>query len=181
MTWLFGSKHFSDKLNIDIDEIRKWAGNKRIIRSNFVTEEWINVTGIRKFTNTKDIYTLAHLQKNRYNELEYREYPFITISTLIEKEYSIEAQYFTYERSIISTSDELLWRQNSMLWFRFNLPDITTQFYTHSTSKTVCPKLFQLFAGADVLTLEDVFEIALKEQIALKFTKKGNAHDVEIT
>ncbi len=167
--------------------IRGWAFKNNLIwepGSQLITSE--RIEELRKhFVYGDNLSVLIHLYKDSSGKLEYLEYPYLPIKTLIKRAIEVEIVYW----QMIPTT----WNINSSIKnfgevrFGFWYLDISSEeFQSRSNAKLVVEKFEDLFYQLSEnykkkKLIDGVLDIEVDGDVKAKFFKTGRLYDVEFT
>lgn len=167
--------------------IRGWAFKQNLIcdpEFQLITSE--RIEELRKhFVYEDRLSIIIHLYKDSSGKLEYLEYPYLPIKTLIKRAIEVEIVYW----QMIPTT----WNINSSIKnfgevrFGFWYPDIAgEEFQSRSNAKLVVEKFEDLFYQLSENYIKKKFsngvlDIEVDGDVKAKFFKTGRLYDVEFT
>lgn len=182
-----GSKFFPKSIIPTLGNIREWAFKQNLIyepKFQLITSG--RIENLRKhFVYEDNLSILIHLYKDSSGKLEYLEYPYLPIKTLIKKEKEVEIVFW----KMIPTS----WNINSSIKnfgevrFGFWYPDISSEeFQSRSNAKLVVEKFEDLFYQLSENYIKKklsngVLDIEVDGDVKAKFFKTGRLYDVKFT
>jgi len=172
--WEQSSEFIPDNLFPTIGEIRKWAYQEGLIwepDSQFVTPE--REQNLCKIFQPEDGLLIAvHIYQDSSGRLDYLEYPYVPVRTLIKKEMQIDIVYWQIRLGEVR--------------FGFWYEDIEAEeLCSISTAKRVIRKFSELFeqisSEYDAKRLNNgTLEIEVNGAVQAKFFKEGRYFDVEL-
>ncbi|MBA7611101.1 hypothetical protein ES703_18317 [subsurface metagenome] len=172
--------------------IRGWAFKNNLIwepELQLITSE--RIEELRKhFVYEDRLSIIIHLYKDSSGKLEYLEYPYLPIKTLIKRAIEVEIVYWQMiPIQMIPTT----WNINSSIKnfgevrFGFWYPDISSEeFQSRSNAKLVVKKFEDLFYQLSENYIKKklsngVLDIEVDGDVKAKFFKTGRLYDVEFT
>lgn len=179
----WGSEHLPDDVPLGIDLLRQWALDEGIIVDDgqFIANEEVDELS-QVFSPEDKLMVLLHLFRDRSGNLNYFEYPFIPVQSLIRKGFEL---YLLYWRVF-----------DSKVEFGFMLNECPTiEFASESYGMDIVPRfkdaivklknescdVTQLYDGDTVIGEEiDVSDIGSSREAKAVFTKLGRRFSVEI-
>jgi len=172
------------------DNIRGWAFKHKLIlepESQLITSE--KIEELRKhFIHEDKLSIIIHLYKDSSGKLEYLEYPYLPLKTLIKRAIEVEIVYWQMiPMQMIPTT----WNINSSVKnfgevrFGFWYPDISSEeFQSRSNAKLVVKKFEDLFYKLPENYIkkklsDGVLDIEVDGDLKAKFFKIGRFYNVE--
>jgi len=172
--------------------VRGWAFKNDLILEpelQLITSE--RIEELRKhFVYEDRLSIIIHLYKDSSGKLEYLEYPYLPIKTLIKRAIEVEIVYWQMiPMQMIPTT----WNINSSIKnfgevrFGFWYPDISSEeFQSRSNAKLVVEKFEDLFYQLSENYIKKklsngVLDIEVDGDVKAKFFKTGRLYDVEFT
>lgn len=184
---LWGSEFLPKDIIPTWGNIRGWAFKNNLIwepESQLITSE--RIEELRKhFVYGDNLSVLIHLYKDSSGKLEYLEYPYLPIKTLIKRAIEVEIVYL----QMIPTT----WNINSSIKnfgevrFGFWYPDISSEeFQSRSNAKLVVEKFEDLFYQLSENYIKKklsngILDIEVDGDVKAKFFKTGRLYDVKFT
>src|SRR6266699_3529374 len=180
-----GMEHLPDDLVFSLGVIRDWA-----VRSGFVSDPDFQllvrnrVAEIVKVVTPEDELGVAIAISNRNGELEYFEYPFLSVRSLIKRGTAIPIVYW----KVISTQ----WGPSGNVTvpgevkFGFWLTGCTDEFCSMSTAARIIPKFVaemdKLASECPVkVTPQGSREVTVNGGVLATFFKQGRSFDVVLS
>jgi hypothetical protein len=182
----WGSEYFPKNLRLSLGDIRKWSYITKMIwdpEAQFVIGERLDQLN-NYFKPEDKLSILINVSQNDKGEMNYIEYPYIPVKTLIKYQMQIEIVYWQF---LPKTSISGIHREYDELRFGFWYPGVTgDEFASISYAKVIYKKFFDLFNDIqneyDTKVLLNGFtDITVDGEIKAKFFKTGRFHDVELT
>ncbi len=167
--------------------IRNWAFKQNLIYEpelQLITSE--RIEELRKhFVYEDGLAILIHLYKASSEKLDYLEYPYLPIKTLIKKAIEVEIVYW----KMIPTSWDINGniKNYGEVCFGFWYPNIAgEEFCSISNAKLVVEKFKDLFYQLPEIYVKKklsngVLDIEVDGDVKVKFFKTGRLYDVEFT
>jgi len=147
----------------DIDKIRDWAFKQGLIIDEFQIIDSEREKELSKIFQSEELLIAVHVYKATKDFLDYAEYPYVPLKTLIKKKMQI---------------DLTSWRVNtSKVEFCFWYDDIEELFYSISNAKRIVKKFYELSKKLKHYEIEK--EIKILGNIQARFFKNGRCFDVE--
>jgi len=183
----WGSEFLPKDIIPSLGNIREWVFRQELIwdtESQLVASERIGVL-TEQFTCEDELAILIHLYEDSPGNLNYLEYPYLSVKSLIRRAEEIEVVY---------------WRMISTTWdsdgsatgygevhFGFRYPGIDgDEFCSVSNAKLVVKKFHDLFRQLPGTYEKNalstgVLDIEVDGDVKAKFFKSGRLFDVELT
>ncbi len=181
----WGSEYLPKNLGYSINDIREWACKNKMIwefEAQFITDERLYEL-YNYFKPEDELFVLINVYQDEKGKLNYMEYPYIQVKTLIKQQVQIEVVYWQLGPKITNTG---IRREFDELRFGFWYPGFTGhEIASASFGKVVFKKFFDLFDSLqneyDTKVLPNGFtEIVVDGAIEAKFFKTGRLHDVDL-
>lgn len=179
----WGSEYFPGNLRLLLNDIRKWAYTFKMVwdpEVQFIGGERLDEL-YNYFKPEDELSILIHVYQDEKGEMNYLEYPYIPVKTLIKHQVQIEIVYWQLIPKITNSG---IRREYDELRFGFWYPEVTgDEFASMSFAKVVFKKFFDLFNSLqneyDTKVLPNGFtDITVDGAIKAKFFKTGRFHDV---
>jgi len=196
----WGSEFLSGEIYLTLEDIRQWAFNEGLIwdeDAQLITPE--REKNLSKYFSPEDsLLILIHLYKDSQGNLNYLEYPFIPLKTLIKKQKEIELVYWQMKSTMVNPQGNI--KEYGEVRFGFYFPEIDEEFASMSNGKVVCQKFFEMLQklskdyefkkhkkgnlitlenGQTVKVPEEIIDIDVNGCLKARFFKKGRFFDVE--
>lgn len=181
----WGSAYLPKDIILTLENIRGWAIKNKLIDEigfQFITPE--RADNLRKYFSYEDeLQILINIYKDDSGNLNYLEYPFIPIKTLIKKSKEISIVYC----QLIPT----MWKQNGSVenygevYLGFWYPNIIEEeFCSLSTAKLVVRKFYELYYKLSNNYIKktlnnNILDITIDGKIKAILFKTGRLYDVE--
>jgi len=181
----WGSEYFPENLRLSLNDIRKWAYTNKMIwdpEAQLIIGERLNQL-YNYFKPEDQISILIHVYQNDKGEMNYLEYPYMPVKTLIKNQVQIEIVYWQF---LPKTADSGIHREYDELHFGFWYPGVTDdEFASMSNAKVIFKKFYDLFNNLqnefDTKVLPNGFtNITVDGAIKAKFFRMGRFYDVEL-
>lgn len=167
--------------------VRGWAFKHNLIwepESQLMTLE--RIEELRKhFVYEDRLSILIHLYKDSSGKLEYLEYPYLPIKTLIKKAIEVEIVYWKMIPTLWNANGKI--KKYGEVRFGFWYPDIRSEeFQSISNAKLVVEKFEDLFYQLSENYIKKklsngILDIEVDGDVKAKFFKTGRLYDVKFT
>jgi hypothetical protein len=181
----WGSEHFPENLMLSLNDIRKWAYTNKMIwdpEAQCIIGERLNQLN-KYFEPEHHISILVYVYQNDKGEMNYLEYPYIPVKTLIEYQVQIEIVFWQFPPQTTNSGIHIV---HDEIRFGFWYPGAAgEEFASMSNAKLVFKKFFDLFSKLqnefDTEIIQKGFtNITVDGAIKAKFFKMGRYYDVEL-
>lgn len=182
----WGSEYLPGDITLSINSIRKWAVEQKLIwdvEDQLIASERIEELS-KHFLSEDKLSILIHLYKDPSGNLNYAEYPYLSIRSLIKKGKNIKIVYWEIIPSVWSADGRI--KEYGEVHFGFWYPGIGgDEFCSVSNAKLVVRKFYELYHelsnNYDKKILNNgVLSIEVDGDIKAKFFKTGRLFDVEL-
>lgn len=192
-----GSEFFPKDIIPTFGNIRNWAFKQNLIyEPEFQLITSGRIENLRKhFVYEDRLSIIIHLYKDSSGKLEYLEYPYLPIKTLIKRAIEVEIVYWQMIPMQMIPMQMILTTLNinssiknfGEVRFGFWYPDISSEeFQSRSNAKLVVKKFEDLFCQLSENYIKKklsngVLDIEVDGDVKAKFFKTGRLYDVEFT
>lgn len=181
----WGSEFLPKDITLSLENIRNWAIESKLIDDSefqFITSE--RAYNLRKhFSYEDELQILISIYKEGPENLNYLEYPFIPIKTLIKKSKEISIVYWQMIPTIWNPDGSI--NDYGEVHLDFWYPDIVEEeFCSLSNAKLVVRKFYDLYHKLPSkyikkTTNNNILDITIDGEIKAIFSKTGRLFDVE--
>ena len=183
----WGSEFLPRDIVPSLDETRRWAFKEGLVwepEAQLITPERAEDVG--KLFGVEDrLFVLVQIYRNDKGELNYLEYVYVSVATLIKKGIEISLVWW---RMIDRIWDSAKTREKyGGVRFGFWLPESSEEFCSESLGKLVVEKFEELSGKIDpncyeVKKLsEGILNIEVDGDVKARFFKRGRSFDVEFS
>jgi len=182
ISFFIGTELLPQDILLDLTTIRKWAFNSGYISdSEFQLMGEERVKEVSRVFKPEDKLLIALTFNDQHEKVDYFEFPYVPVQTLIKKNLTIDVLYWRispYQESSIQISTRF-----KDVRFGFNIPDSNEEYCSISTAKKVVPKFLELMESVGDKGIKQEFsdgskEITVDDTIQTTFHKEGRTFDV---
>jgi hypothetical protein len=184
---LWGSEFLPKDIIPTWGNVRGWAFKHKLIwdpEAQLMTSE--RIEELRKhFVYEDRLSILIHLYKDSSGKLEYLEYPYLPVKSLIKKAKEVEIVYWQMVPPAWIADGTI--KEYGEVRFGFWYPDISSEeFQSRSNAKLIVKKFRELFNKLPGVYIRNklnngILDVAVDGDVKAKFFKTGRLYDVELT
>lgn len=183
----WGSEFLPKDIIPTFGNIRNWAFKRNLIyEPEFQLITSGRIEELRKhFVYEDNLSILIHLNKDSSGELEYLEYPYLPVKTLIKKAIEIEIVYWQMIPTAWVADGTV--KKYGEVRFGFWYPsNVSEEFQSISSARLIVKKFRELFNNLSGVYLKNklnngILDVAVDGDVKAKFFKTGRLYDVEFT
>lgn len=184
---LWGSEFLPKDIIPTWGNIRGWAFKHKLIwepELQLITSERIEEL-MKHFVYEDRLSIIIHLYKDSSGKLDYLEYPYLPIKTLIKKEKEVEIVYWKMIPTVWNANEKI--KKYGEVRFGFWYPNITSEeFQSISNAKLIIKKFEKLFYQlSDIyekkILKDGILDAEVDGDLKAKFFKTGRLYNVKLT
>ena len=180
----WGSELLPPNIVPSLNHLREWA-----FQNGFANDPDADFVGLERLAELKKHFVaddmlmiLVHLT-NEFGKMQYLEFPYIPVATLIKKQVWVDIVYWMLRPT--SWTEDGAASQFGEVRLGFWYPGVEgDEFATRSNAKLICQRFGALTTGVDAklkTTLSDVsVDVEADGEVKARFSKVGRLFDVEL-
>lgn len=178
ISFFVGTEIISKDLPLDLSLIRKWA-----VDSGFIYDAEFQLMGNERVTEVSKVFTpedklLIAISFSKQNDkVDYFEFPYVPVPTLIKKNQEVEILYW---RMMPVMEDQNSYKD---VRFGFNISNSSEEYCSMSSAKNIVPKFLDLMNELNNKGITHDFpdgskEITVDDPVQASFIREGRTFNV---